>query len=238
MTARGGQAQRAENFRRLHAGQQPLLLANVWDAASAHMVASAGASAVATSSGAVSWAHGVPGGHDLRLDTVPPLTVLFCGVNAPTLAVSSGVPFGGPTNRFWPTLHGAGYTPRLVAASEYRELARLGYGITTLVARSTARADELGPAELRAAVPHLADLAARSRPGWIGFLGVSAFRIAFGRPRATFGPQEDLLLADARVWVLPNPSGRNLHWPLPELITEYGLLRAAATRCGRAAPAA
>lgn len=160
----------------------------------------------------------------------PPLAVLFCGVNAPALAVSTGEPFGGPTNRFWPVLHGAGYTPRLLAASEHRELTRLGYGITKLVARSTARADELSAEELRAAVPDLAELAGRVCPGWIGFLGVGAFRIAFERPRATFGPQDDVHVADARVWVLPNPSGRNRSWSLPALVAEYRSLREAASR--------
>ena len=157
----------------------------------------------------------------------PPLSVLFCGVNAPMLTVDTGQHFARPGNRFWPTLHGAGFTPRLLAPTEDRELAALGYGITKLVARSTARADELSAAELRAGVPVLTDLAARTHPKWIGFLGVTAFRIAFGVPKAAFGPQ-DLRIADARVWVLPNPSGLNRRWTAAALITEYSHLREAA----------
>jgi TDG/mug DNA glycosylase family protein len=157
----------------------------------------------------------------------PPLSVLFCGVNAPKLTVATGLHFARPGNRFWPTLHGAGFTPRVLAPTEQRELAAHGYGITKLVARSTPRADELSAAELAAGIPRLAHLATRTNPGWIGFLGVTAFRIAFGLPKAVFGPQ-DLRIAEARVWVLPNPSGLNRRWTLPALVAEYSRLRMAA----------
>jgi TDG/mug DNA glycosylase family protein len=153
---------------------------------------------------------------------------VLCGVNAPKLTVESQLHFARPGNRFWPALHGAGFTPRLLTPSEHTELAHLGYGITKLAARSTARADELSAAELEAAVPSLVDTAARARPGWIAILGISAFRIAFARPRATFGRQ-DLLIAEARVWVLPNPSGLNRRWSLPSLIAEYSKLHEAAS---------
>jgi TDG/mug DNA glycosylase family protein len=151
----------------------------------------------------------------------PPLSVLFCGVNAPRLTVSTGEFFAQPGNRFWRALYGAGFTPRLLASSEYHELARLGYGITKLVGRSTARADELTANELRAGVPRLTDIASREHPRWIAFLGISAFRIAFRRSGAQLGPQSDLRIADARFWVLPNPSGLNRRWSLSALIAEY-----------------
>jgi TDG/mug DNA glycosylase family protein len=154
----------------------------------------------------------------------PPLSVLFCGVNAPMLTVSTGEYFAQPGNRFWPALHGAGFTPRLLAPSEHSELARLGYGITKLVARSTARTDELTDDELRAGVPRLVDVATCERPRWIAFLGIGAFRIAFTRPGAQVGPQ-DLRIGEARVWVLHNPSGLNRRWSLSALITEYAKLR-------------
>jgi TDG/mug DNA glycosylase family protein len=154
----------------------------------------------------------------------PSLSVLFCGVNAPPLTVTTGQYFARPGNRFWPTLHGAGFTPRLLAPSEYGELARLGYGITKLVARSTASASELTTEELRAGMPRLAELANRTRPAWIAFLGIGAFRIAFAGPEAQFGPQS-LRIGKARVWVLPNPSGLNRRWSLPGLIAEYKKLR-------------
>ncbi|MDT7682738.1 MAG: double-stranded uracil-DNA glycosylase [Pseudonocardiales bacterium] len=171
---------------------------------------------------------GPDGGADLP-DLLPgpadlPLSVLFCGVNAPMLTVSTGQHFARAGNRFWPTVHGAGFTPRLLAPTEHREFAALGYGITKLVTRSTARADELGAAELSGGVPRLIDLATRTHPGWIAFLGVTAFRIAFALPKATFGPQ-DLRIAEARVWVLPNPSGLNRRWSLPALVAEYSRLR-------------
>lgn len=157
----------------------------------------------------------------------PSLRVLFCGINAPRLAVETGEYFAQPNNRFWPTLHQAGFTPRLLAPSEYRDLVTLGYGITKLAARVTARADELDVEELRAAVPRLVDVATQAQPAWIAFLGITAFRVAFHRSHAQFGPQ-DLRIADARTWVLPNPSGLNRRWTLPALVTEYRRLREAA----------
>ena len=156
-----------------------------------------------------------------------PLSVLFCGVNAPMLTIATGQHFARPGNRFWPVLHRAGFTARLLAPVEQRELAARGYGITKLVTRSTARAADLSAGELRAGIPRLADLATRAEPKWIGFLGVTAFRVAFRLPTASFGPQE-LRIADAGVWLLPNPSGLNRGWTLPALIAEYGRLRMAA----------
>jgi double-stranded uracil-DNA glycosylase len=182
---------------------------------------------------------GPDGGADIP-DLLPgpadlPLSVLFCGVNAPMLTVSTGQHFARAGNRFWPTLHGAGFTPRLLAPTEHREFAALGYGITKLVTRSTARADELGAAELSGGVPRLIDLATRTHPRWIAFLGVTAFRVAFALPKATFGPQ-DLRIAEARVWVLPNPSGLNRRWSLPALVAEYSRLREVATNAANGAP--
>lgn len=154
----------------------------------------------------------------------PPLSVLFCGVNAPVLTVATGQHFARQGNRFWPALYGAGFTPRLLAPPQQRELVSYGYGITALVARATARADELSAAELVGGVPRLTDLATRTQARWIAFLGVTAFRVAFAVPGATFGPQT-LRVAEARAWVLPNPSGLNRRWSLPALVAEYSRLR-------------
>lgn len=157
----------------------------------------------------------------------PALKVLFCGINAPPSTAASGWCFASPGNRFWPTLHAAGFTPRLLDPSEQDLLPQLGLGITTLVARPTPRASNLTPAELHAAVPRLRETAERFRPCWIGFLGITAYRIAFGDPAAAFGPQPDGI-ADSGIWVLPNPSGLNRAWSPSRLAEEYGRLRAQA----------
>ena len=150
----------------------------------------------------------------------PPLIVLFCGVNPGKLTITDGLHFGRPGNRFWPVLYGAGFTPHLFSARDQFELAGLGCGITSLVPRPPSRAEELSTAELRAGVPRLTDTVRRTQPHWVGFLGVTSFRLAFRRPQAQFGPQPDPV-GQARLWVLPNPSGLNRSWPLPRLITEY-----------------
>lgn len=153
-------------------------------------------------------------------DDDPPLRVLFCGINPGLVSALTGHHFARPGNRFWPALHGAGFTPRLLRPAEQDELRGLGLGITNLVARATARADELTPAELRAGGERLRELVATACPRWLAVVGVTAYRTAFDVPRATVGPQ-DVRFGSTRVWVLPNPSGLNAHWQLPEMVQEY-----------------
>jgi TDG/mug DNA glycosylase family protein len=157
----------------------------------------------------------------------PPLRVLFCGINPGLVSAATGHHFARPGNRFWPALHGAGFTPRLRLPAEQRELPALGLGITNMAPRATARADELTPSELVAGAARLRALVAEQRPRWLAVVGVTAYRTAFVAPRASVGPQEERL-GDTRVWVLPNPSGLNAHWQLPEMIAEYSRLREAA----------
>jgi TDG/mug DNA glycosylase family protein len=156
----------------------------------------------------------------------PPLRVLFCGINPGLVSAATGHHFARPGNRFWPALHGAGFTPRLLTPAEQGELPALGLGITNLAPRATARADELTPAELVAGAGRLRELVARYRPAWLAVVGVTAYRLAFGAPRAAVGPQEERI-GDTGVWVLPNPSGLNAHWQLPGMIAEFARLRAA-----------
>ncbi len=157
----------------------------------------------------------------------PPLRVLFCGINPGLVSAATGHHFARPGNRFWPALNGAGFTPRLLLPAEQWELPALGLGITNMAPRATARADELTRAELVAGAARLRALVAEQRPRWLAPVGVTAYRTAFGAPRASVGPQEQRL-GDTRVWVLPNPSGLNAHWQLPEMIAEFARLRAAA----------
>jgi double-stranded uracil-DNA glycosylase len=157
----------------------------------------------------------------------PPLRVLFCGINPGLVSAATGHHFARPGNRFWPALHGAGFTPRLLLPAEQWELPALGLGITNVAPRATARADELSSAELVAGGERLRELVAAHRPAWLAVVGVTAYRAAFDAPGATVGRQEERL-GDTGVWVLPNPSGLNAHWQLPRMIAEFARLREAA----------
>ncbi|MFF5985711.1 G/U mismatch-specific DNA glycosylase [Prauserella flavalba] len=154
------------------------------------------------------------------------LRVLFCGINPGLYSGATGHHFARPGNRFWPALHRSGFTPRLLAPSEQAELLDFGLGITNLVARTTARADELTAEELRAGGVALTKKVARYRPGWLAVVGITAYRAAFGRPKAVVGPQEDQV-SGVPVWLLPNPSGLNAHWTPATLAEEFARLRAA-----------
>lgn len=155
----------------------------------------------------------------------PALRVLFCGINPSLVSAVTGHHFARPGNRFWPVLHGAGFTPRLLAPAEQGELAGLGLGVTNLVARATARADELGDEEVVAGGQRLRELVARREPRWLAVVGVTAYRTAFGVRKAVIGRQEERW-GRTGVWVLPNPSGLNAHWTVETMVTEYARLRA------------
>jgi TDG/mug DNA glycosylase family protein len=158
----------------------------------------------------------------------PGLRVLFCGINPSLWSAATGHHFGRPGNRFWPALHRSGFTDRLLHPSEQHALLAVGLGITNMVARATARADELSPAELVAGGEILTATVARWRPAVLAVVGVTAYRAAFARPKATMGPQ-DHTVAGTPIWVLPNPSGLNAHYTVDTLAEEFALLRAAVT---------
>jgi TDG/mug DNA glycosylase family protein len=157
----------------------------------------------------------------------PGLRVLFCGINPSLYTAAVGHHFARPGNRFWPTLHQAGFTPRQLRPAEEGELLGFGYGITNIVERATARADELDAAELQAGGRRLLAKVEAYAPVWIAVLGVSAYRTAWARPQAQIGPQAQTL-GGARLWVLPNPSGLNAHYGLAALAEAFGALRAQA----------
>jgi TDG/mug DNA glycosylase family protein len=152
------------------------------------------------------------------------LRVLFSGINPGLYSAATWQHFARPGNRFWPALHRSGFTPRQFRPDEQEQLLDLGLGITNVVARATARADELSHAELREGGQELAAKVGRLRPGWLAVVGVTAYRTAFGRPRAGVGPQEETL-GSSRLWVLPNPSGLNAHWTPDSLAAEFARLR-------------
>ncbi|MFD9317736.1 G/U mismatch-specific DNA glycosylase [Streptomyces sp. NPDC102259] len=155
------------------------------------------------------------------------LRVLFCGINPGLMTAATGHHFARPGNRFWPVLHLSGFTPRLLKPAEQQELLSYGLGITNVVARATARADELTAREYKDGGRLLAEKVTRLKPRWLAVVGVTAYRAAFDDRKAAVGPQERVI-GDARVWVLPNPSGLNAHWTAATMAEEFARLRVAA----------
>ena len=156
----------------------------------------------------------------------PGLDVLFCGINPGLYTAAVGHHFGRPGNRFWPTLYRAGFTPRLFAPSEQRELLRLGVGITNVVARATAAAAELSDDELREGGRELTRKIRKFKPRYLAIVGVGAYRTAFDRPKAKLGLQEETI-GGTKIWVLPNPSGLNANYQPAKLVELFAELREA-----------
>lgn len=154
----------------------------------------------------------------------PGLKVLFVGINPGLYSAAIGRHFGRPGNRFWPAVHAGGFTPRVLKPWENEELLALGYGITNIVERASARADELSRDELRAGAKVLEAKLRKYRPKYAAILGVTAYRDAFARPRAVVGLQEETVGA-TKLWVLPNPSGLNAHWQADGLAQVFRALR-------------
>lgn len=146
----------------------------------------------------------------------PGLEVLFVGINPGLYTAAVGHHFARPGNRFWPALHRAGFTARQLSPFGERELLASGYGITNVVRRASAAAGEITREEYRAGGRRLLARVKRYHPRFAAICGVEAYRKAFERPDARIGEQAEGL-GPARLWVLPNPSGLNAHYSLPEL---------------------
>jgi double-stranded uracil-DNA glycosylase len=159
--------------------------------------------------------------------------VLFVGINPGLVSAATGHHFARPGNRFWPALHQAGFTPRLLRPAEQHLLLDYGYGITNLVNRPSAAAEELAPAEFVAGRRRLAAKVRRYRPATVAFLGVGAYSHAFGVKKTPIGRQTDAF-EGAEVWVLPNPSGLNANYQLPALVQLFRQLwqRSSKSRSG------
>jgi double-stranded uracil-DNA glycosylase len=125
--------------------------------------------------------------------------------------------FARPGNRFWPTLYAAGFTGRLLSPFDECEILKYGIGITNIVERATAAADELLPQELAEGRWRLEAKVRHYSPKYLAVLGIGAYRVAFARPKAGLGRQPETI-GRAVVWVLPNPSGLNAHYQLPDLV--------------------
>jgi TDG/mug DNA glycosylase family protein len=146
----------------------------------------------------------------------PGIKLLFCGINPGLYTAAIEKHFGRPGNRFWPALFAGGFTPRLYSPFEQHLLLLENIGITNLVKRATARADEVGDNELQEGAELLSQKIARYKPEAVAILGITTYRTAFKKPRAKLGLQEDKI-SGAKIWVLPNPSGLNAHFQIKEL---------------------
>jgi TDG/mug DNA glycosylase family protein len=156
----------------------------------------------------------------------PGVRLLFVGINPGLWTAATQTHFGRPGNRFYPALLSAGISERPImqatgmSDADRRFLLDPGIGITNIVHRATARADELTRAELRAGGRALERVIGKYGPKVVAILGITAYRSAFQRPKATAGPQPDPI-AGAQLWVVPNPSGLNAHDTPASLAAAY-----------------
>ena len=156
----------------------------------------------------------------------PRLRVLFCGINPGLYTAAVGHHFARPGNRFWPALYAAGFTDHLLSPFDERELLKNGYGISNVVMRATASADQLSREELRHGGKRLTTKVRRYRPDFLAMLGLGAFRAAWEQPKAIIGRQE-VTIGETVIWVLPNPSGLNAHYQAKDLARLFSELKAA-----------
>jgi TDG/mug DNA glycosylase family protein len=175
-------------------------------------------------------------GRTIRDVIAPGLDVLFCGINPGLYTAATGCHFGRPGNRFWPALHAAGFTRRLVGAWKQQELLKAGCGVTNLVARATVSADELSRAELCAGARRLERKVRRYHPRVVAIVGIGAYRAAFDEPGARPGLQPRTI-GGAAVWVLPNTSGLNANHRPADFAEAFTALRRFVRAQGAKAPA-
>ncbi|HCX86060.1 MAG TPA: mismatch-specific DNA-glycosylase [Micrococcales bacterium] len=184
---------------------------------------------------------GMPDGVDDVLPASGRLRLLVVGINPGLWTAAVNAPFAFPGNRFWPSLHRAGLTERLVdaaaglSADDEAQLLGRGIGVTNLVGRATARADELTRDELRAGGARLVERLTRPRadrgglpdlcPDAIAIAGITAFRTAFAQPKARLGRQDPTAIAGwppgVALWVVPQPSGLNAHATVDSLADQW-----------------
>jgi double-stranded uracil-DNA glycosylase len=152
------------------------------------------------------------------------LHVLFCGINPGLYSAAIGCHFGRPGNRFWKVLHLSGFTPRLFSPYDQYELLKLGYGVTNIVLRASAKADELSLEELLNGRILLEEKIFKYAPTLLAILGIDAYRKAFQRPKAKMGLQAEKI-GQTNIFVLPNPSGLNAHYHAEEMVKLFTLLK-------------
>lgn len=164
--------------------------------------------------------------HDFRpvRDIIAPnLKVLFVGVNPGIYTAKTGHHFAHPSNRFWTTLYRAGFTPRLLSPSENRKLLNYGLGITNVIERATRGERELTSEEFEEGGRILVQKIKKYKPVWVAFVGIGLYRNTFKKKSVVVGEAENI--GDSKVWVLPQPSGLNAHYPPKKLTEEYSRLK-------------
>lgn len=154
------------------------------------------------------------------------LKILFCGINSGLYSAATGYHFARPGNRFWKAIHLAGFTDRQLAPSEEHELLELGCGITGFCKRATATASELSKKEIIEGGKQLVKRVEKYKPRILAVLAMTAYRTAFNRPKAALGQQQETI-GDTKIWLLPNPSGLNANYQLPDFVRLFSELRAA-----------
>jgi TDG/mug DNA glycosylase family protein len=157
----------------------------------------------------------------------PGLRVLLCGINPGLLAADTGHHFAGRGNRFWQVMHEAGFTPHRLAPHDSHTLLDYDCGLTTMVARATSREDQIAPEEYRLAAERFAGRIVPHAPAYVAFLGKPAWAAFCGHRQIDWGLQP-ARIGPSKVWVLPNPSGRNRAFSLERLVVAYRALHRAA----------
>jgi TDG/mug DNA glycosylase family protein len=156
----------------------------------------------------------------------PNLRVVFCGINPGLKSAAQGHHFAGRGNRFWKTIHLAGFTLEEIVPENDALVLVHKFGLTTAVERPTSRADELARNEFERAASGLSAKIAHYSPGYVAFLGKPAFSAIFSKKLVSWGKQDELL-GGSKTWVLPNPSGLNRSFRLDQLVRAYTELRIA-----------
>jgi TDG/mug DNA glycosylase family protein len=154
----------------------------------------------------------------------PGMGVLFIGINPGLWSGATGHHFARPGNRLWPALHKSGFTPTLLHPSEDGRLLEFGLGMSKLVTRATATAAELTDDEVRRGGARMRRLVRKWKPRAVCFLGLGAYKQAYGLKRVTLGLQPEPF-EGAALWVLPNPSGLNANHQLPDFVKMFTELR-------------
>jgi TDG/mug DNA glycosylase family protein len=177
----------------------------------------------------------VPHWEKLRLEDRigPGLLVLFVGINPGVRSATIGHHFAGFSNRFWKLLFEARLVPEPLRAEDDQRLVEFHYGITNLVPRPTPGIDTLRPAEYVDGLEALKEKIRRWKPPVVAFVGVTLFRSIFGIPagkRISLGLQRRERFEGARVFVLPNPSGRNANFSYAEMLRAFKRLKALVVR--------
>ena len=156
----------------------------------------------------------------------PNLDVLFVGINPGLYTAAVGHHFARPGNRFWPAMHRGGFTPIQLSPFDSHRLLEWNLGITNMCPRPTAMAHQLSTRELREGAKNLTRKVLRYKPRFVAIVGVTSYRIAFDRKAAQLGLQSETI-GDAKIWVLPNPSGLNAHYQISDLARLFTKLKEA-----------